>query len=151
MVQQVDVACPEDDSQMVLRQGRFGPFLASVNYPDIKMVLNIDKKGLLKFPSVPPLTTELQCNKCDKPLNLRNGKRGPWLGCSTFPKCRGRGKWSELDDDTKAQLEKALEEHEKANPVPVIKRMDADPIPEGTAINDLLLPNEDDTLEAWTE
>ena len=115
------------------------------------MVLNIDKKGLLKFPSVPPLTTELQCNKCDKPLNLRNGKRGPWLGCSTFPKCRGRGKWSELDDDTKAQLEKALEEHEKANPVPVIKRMDADPIPEGTAINDLLLPNEDDTLEAWTE
>ena len=63
----------------------------------------------MKFPSVPPLTTELQCNKCDKPLNLRNGKRGPWLGCSTFPKCRGRGKWSELDDDTKAQLEKALE------------------------------------------
>ena len=151
MVQQVDVACPEDQSQMVLRQGRFGPFLASVNYPDVKMVLNVDKKGLLKFPSIPPLTTELTCNKCEKPLNLRQGKRGPWLGCSAFPKCRGRGKWSELDEDTKSQLEAALEAHEKANPVPPITRMDGDPIPEGTAINDLLLPNEDDTLEPWTE
>ncbi len=151
MVQRVDVACPEDQSQMVLRQGRFGPFLASVNYPDVKMVLNVDKKGLLKFPSVPPLTTELPCNKCDKPLNLRQGKRGPWLGCSAFPKCRGRGKWTELDEETKAQLEAALEAHEKANPVPTITRLDGDPIPEGTAINDLLLPNEDDTLEPWTE
>ncbi|MDP6987675.1 MAG: DNA topoisomerase, partial [Phycisphaerales bacterium] len=51
MEQRVNVACPEDDSPMILRQGRFGPFLASVNYPDVKMVLNVDKKGGLKVPA----------------------------------------------------------------------------------------------------
>jgi DNA topoisomerase-1 len=149
MEQRVNVACPEDDSPMILRQGRFGPFLASVNYPDIKTVLNVDKKGGLKIPSVPPLTTELKCEKCDKPINLRNGKRGPWLGCSGFPKCRGRGKWTTLDEDIKANLEAALEAHEKANPRPVITRLDGDPIPEGTLVADLLLPGEDVELERY--
>ncbi len=149
MEQRVNVACPEDDSPMILRQGRFGPFLASVNYPDVKMVLNVDKKGGLKVPAVPPLTTDLKCEKCEKPLNLRNGKRGPWLGCSGFPKCRGRGKWAPLDEEAKAELEAALDAHEKANPRPVITRLDGDPIPEGTPIADLLLPGEDVELELF--
>ncbi len=149
--QRVNVACPEDDSPMILRQGRFGPFLASVNYPDVKMVLNIDKKGGLKIPAVPPLKTELECEKCGKPLNLRMGKRGPWLGCSSFPKCRGRGKWTALDDETKAALESALEAHEKANPRPIVTRLDGDPIPEGTLVADLLLPGEDVDLDPFEE
>ncbi len=147
--QRVNVACPEDDSPMILRQGRFGPFLASVNYPDVKTVLNVDKKGGLKIPAVPPLKTELTCEKCEKPLNLRNGKRGPWLGCSGFPKCRGRGKWTTLDDEVKSTLEAALEAHEQANPRPVITRLDGDPIPEGTPIADLLLPGEDVELDRF--
>ena len=149
--QRVNVACPEDGSPMVLRQGRFGPFLASVNYPDVKAVLNVDKKGGLKIPAVPPLQTDLKCEKCEKPLNLRTGKRGPWLGCSGFPKCRGRGKWTTLDDEVKASLEAALEAHEKANPRPVITRLDGDPIPEGTPIADLLLPGEDVELDRFEE
>ena len=76
----VDVICPEDGSDMVLRTGRFGKFLASVNYPDIKFVLNLDKKEWIKYPAVPPLLTDLTCEKCESPLNLRRGKRGPWLG-----------------------------------------------------------------------
>ena len=151
MEQRVNVACPEDDSPMILRQGRFGPFLASVNYPDVKMVLNVDKKGGLKVPAVPPLLTDLKCEKCDKPLNLRNGKRGPWLGCSAFPKCRGRGKWAPLEEEKKAELEAALEAHEEANPRPVITRLDGDPIPEGTPIADLLLPGEDVELELFED
>ena len=151
MEQRVNVACPEDDSPMILRQGRFGPFMASVNYPDVKMVLNVDKSGGIKIPAVPPLVTDLKCEKCDKPLNLRNGKRGPWLGCSGFPKCRGRGKWAPLEEGKKSELEEALEAHEKANPRPVIKRLDGDPIPEGTPVADLLLPGEDVELELFDD
>jgi DNA topoisomerase-1 len=151
MEQRVNVACPEDDSPMILRQGRFGPFMASVNYPDVKMVLNVDRNGGIKIPSVPPLVTDLKCDKCDKPLNLRNGKRGPWLGCSAFPKCRGRGKWAPLEEGKKSELEAALEAHEKANPRPVLKRLDGDSIPEGTPVADLLLPGEDVELELFTD
>jgi DNA topoisomerase-1 len=139
--ERVNVKCPEDGSQMVLRTGRFGQFLASVNYPKIRFVLNLDKKNKLKFPSIPALVTELPCPKCGKhPLNLRNGKRGPWLGCSGFPKCRGRETWSKIDETLRKRLELELANHEKAHPPVVITTLDGKPIPEGTPIAELTLP-----------
>ena len=139
--ERVDVAVPEDGSQMELRNGRFGPFLASINYPETNFVLNVDKKGGLKYPSIPPIETSLECPKCDAPMNLRRGKRGPWLGCSRFPKCRGRLGWNTLDDTEKEALEKQLAKHEKANPLPKIARFtNGEEIPEGTPIAELVVP-----------
>src|SRR5690606_17589961 len=128
--ERVDVRCPEDGSAMELRNGRFGPFLASVNYPSTTYVLNLDKKGGIKYPAVPPVQTDLPCPKCDAPLNLRRGKRGPWLGCSRFPKCRGRLGWNTIDEARKKELEKALAAHERKHPPPVITRMSGEVIPE---------------------
>ncbi|MCR9164764.1 MAG: topoisomerase DNA-binding C4 zinc finger domain-containing protein [bacterium] len=125
---------------MELRNGRFGPFLTSINYPESTFVLNLDKKGGVKYPSIPPVETELECPKCDAPLNLRRGKRGPWLGCSRFPKCRGRLGWNTLDDETKDDLEKQLAKHEKANPLPKITRFsNGEEIPEGTPVAELVV------------
>jgi len=139
--ERVDVQCPEDGSQMVMRTGRFGKFLASVNYPQIKFVLNLDKKGKLKLPAPPALLTELVCPKCTKGrMNLRTGKRGPWLGCSLFPKCRGRESWAKIDEKTREKLEKELAAHEKLHPQVVVRRLDGRPIPDGTPIADLALP-----------
>ncbi len=143
--QTVDIACDEG-SDMVLRNGRFGPFIASTQYPDVNYVVNLDKNGGVKYPSIPPLKTDLPCSKCDRTLNLRNGKRGPWLGCSGFPKCRGRGKWKELEDDVRESLEKQLAAHEKANPQKIPTRRDGTPIPEGTPSSELLLPGQEADL-----
>jgi len=147
----VDVQCPEDGSQMVLRTGRFGRFLASENYPDVKFVINLDNKGRIKYPSPPPLETNLQCPKCDAPLNLREGKRGPWLGCSRFPKCRGRLGWTKLDESKQQELEAALREHLKKHPVPKIRRMDGEVIPDGTPVDDLIVPGGVQELEIHRE
>jgi DNA topoisomerase-1 len=137
----VDIKCPEDGAQMILRTGRFGKFLASPNYPETKFVLNLDRKECLKFPSPPPVVTDLTCPKCDsKPMNLRDGKRGPWLGCSGFPKCRGRESFAKLDEPVREALEKDLKKHLEANPMPVITTMDGTPIEEGTPIADLVVP-----------
>jgi DNA topoisomerase-1 len=123
----VDIACPKCGNAMTKRVGRFGPFLGCSKYNDKKDpcdgILNLDKKGKVVAPSMPPLLTELPCDKCQSPLNLRNGVRGPWLSCSRFPKCRGRGKWNDIAPDAKAALEAKLKVHEKANPIPVIKTM----------------------------
>lgn len=122
----VDVKCPKTGRPMIRKTGRFGPFLTTPleegEAQDAGIILNIDKKGQVTAPSVPALVTDLPCPVCEAPLNLRSGVRGPWLGCSRFPKCRGRGKWSELDDKTREGLEKQLESHEKAHPVMVIRR-----------------------------
>jgi DNA topoisomerase-1 len=121
--EQTDIACPKCGGPMLLRNGRFGPFLSCIRYPDCDGILNIDKKGFISLPKVPPLLTDLKCPKCESQLNIRRGARGPWLSCSKFPKCRGRMGWSSLDNETKRQWEKALEDHEKSHPQPVIKTL----------------------------
>ncbi len=128
----VDVACPKCGSAMTKRVGKFGPFLGCSKYGDKTSpcdgILNLDKKSKVVAPSMPALLTDLPCPVCEAPLNLRNGLKGPWLGCSRFPKCRGRGKWAELEEKKRAELEKALEAHAKAHPVPTIKTMSGKPL-----------------------
>lgn len=120
-----DLICPVDGSRMIKRVGRFGPFLSSENYPDVKFILNVDaKKGTVKLPKPPPLEVDITCPKCEEgKMNMRRSKRGPWLSCNRFPKCRGRIGWTTLEDDKKDELEKALAQHEDANPVPQIRNI----------------------------
>jgi len=128
----VDVACAKCSAPMTKRIGRFGAFLGCSRYGEKENpcdgILNLDKKGKVVAPSPPPLVTALACDKCGKPMNLRNGVRGPWLGCSGFPKCRGRGKWTDLEAAVRDALMKQMEAHDKANPVRVIKNLRGEPL-----------------------
>lgn len=129
------VACHKCGAPMFKRTGRFGPFLGCSRYGDDKDpcdgILNIDKKGYVTAPSQPPLLVEdLTCPKCESPMNLRDGVRGPWLGCSRFPKCRGRQSWAKLPEEQRAELEKRLAAHVKQHPIPTIRTV------EGRALTD---------------
>jgi DNA topoisomerase-1 len=128
--EQTDVACPKCGAPMVVRKGRYGSFLSCSKYPSCDGLLNLDKKGRISPPKVPPLPTDLPCPKCGASLNLRRGAKGPWLSCSAFPKCRGRQGWARLDPAIKEKWEAALEEHEKAHPLPVIRKLDGNPVGE---------------------
>ncbi len=149
--EEVDVLCPEDGSHMVLRNGRFGPFLASVDYPRCNFVINIDKKGRLKYPSPPALQTELPCPRCGAALSLREGRRGPWLGCSAFPKCRGRSSWSKLDEATRRDLQARLDEHRTSHPEISITHRDGRRIEPGTPVSELVIPGGVATLAMYDE
>ena len=131
-VEGINVACPKCGAAMTKRTGRFGPFLGCSNYSNKETpcdgILNIDKKGKVVAPSQPPLTTDIPCTACGRPLYLRAGLKGPWLSCSGFPKCRGRGKWNEVPEDKRKALELALLNHDKANPIPIIKTLDGTPL-----------------------
>ena len=81
---------------MMKRKGRFGEFLSCTGYsvkneagePSCKTIINLDKDGNPQPPKV-KLPTTIACEKCGNPMVLRGGaKRGPWLGCSTFPACQ---------------------------------------------------------------
>lgn len=127
-IQHADVACHQCGAPMIKRSGRFGPFYGCSRYPECDGILKADKKtGRPLAPQPPALETDLTCPKCEEAnLVLRNGARGPWLACSRYPKCRGRGKWSELADDVKEKWEKALVEHEKQHPIPIIRTLDGE-------------------------
>jgi DNA topoisomerase-1 len=123
----VDVACHKCGAAMTKRVGRFGPFLGCSMFADKSKpcdgLLNLDKKGRVEAPSLKPLLTQLPCSICEAALYLRSGVRGPWLSCSRFPKCRGRGKWAELPEAQREVLELALAKHEAENPIPIIRTM----------------------------
>ncbi len=127
-----NIICPVCGGPMTKRVGRFGPFLGCADYPTCKGIVNIDpKKHTIKLPKPPPLLTELLCPKCEKLLNMRRSKRGPWLSCSDFPKCKGRGRWADVADDKRQAIEQAWQQHCKANQPPKITNTDGDIIPEG--------------------
>jgi DNA topoisomerase I len=126
--EQCDIACPKCGEPMLLRKGRFGPFLSCSKYPECDGIVNLDKKGFVTHPKTPPLLTDMKCPKCGAPLNIRRGAHGPWLSCSKFPKCRGRQGWASMEKETKAAWEKALDEHEKANPLKIILNLNGEPV-----------------------
>lgn len=129
-----DIACPLCSGAMTKRTGRFGPFLGCENYPECKGILKLDpKKATVVLPKPPPMLTDLQCSKCESPMNLRRSKRGPWLSCSAFPKCRGRMGWTTLEAAEQKKLEDALAKHEEAHPLPVVKTTAGRVVEEGYA------------------
>lgn len=125
-----NVACHLCGRGMTKRTGRFGAFLGCSGYGakenPCSGILKLDKKGHVLAPSAPPFTPEpaLGCPKCQSAMYLRPGKYGPWLGCSKFPKCRGRGDFKKLDEASKVALLKALEKHQAAHPTLIIKTLD---------------------------
>ncbi len=81
--------CPVCGKPMIERNGRFGPFLGCSDYPNCKTTLKIDKDGNVLPPKPPPEPTGIKCHKCkDGELVVRQGKKGPFLGCGRFPKCK---------------------------------------------------------------
>lgn len=81
--------CPNCGSAMVNKSGRFGSFLGCSNYPNCKTTLKLDKEGNALPPAPPAEPTGIKCYKCkDGELVIRQSKRGPFLGCNKFPKCR---------------------------------------------------------------
>src|SRR5205085_5399249 len=84
-----DHKCPECGKEMIKRKGRFGQFLGCSGYPECKTIINLDKEGKPLPPKAKPIPTAIKCEKCGGQMVLRDGKRGPWLGCASFPKCRG--------------------------------------------------------------
>ena len=84
-----DHKCPVCSKPMINKNGRFGPFLGCSGYPDCKTTLTLDKQGNVLPPKPPPEPTGIKCYKCkDGELVIRQSKKGPFLGCGKFPKCR---------------------------------------------------------------
>lgn len=133
--EETNVQCPKCGGPMIKRMGRFGPFLGCSRYGNdddpCDGILNLDKQGRVVAPSQPPLQTELTCAKCGSAMNLRQGARGPWLGCSAFPKCRGRLSWTKLEPEVRDRLEQELAKHLRAHPIPIIRTLDGRALTDG--------------------
>ncbi|MGQ0645073.1 MAG: type I DNA topoisomerase [Elusimicrobiota bacterium] len=79
--------CPKCSKPMAMKVRGRSRFLACTGYPDCRTTFSVDREGN-KIIRPAPEPTNLKCRKCDRPMLKRFGKRGPFLACSGFPKCR---------------------------------------------------------------
>jgi DNA topoisomerase-1 len=80
--------CEKCGSPMTIKTGRFGKFLACSNYPECKTTKRIGAQGGGKGEKAQADPTGENCEKCGAPLVYRRGRFGPFIACSTYPKCR---------------------------------------------------------------
>ncbi len=82
-----DIVCERCENGMVIKFGRNGEFLACSNFPECRNTMNFKRDPKGKIEPIKALETGLKCPEHDKDLVLRNGRFGPFLACSEFPKC----------------------------------------------------------------
>ena len=118
------VKCEKCGGQMVLRDGKRGPWLGCASFPKCRGIKTMSKlageelkhveslipalkqsaadaqalvakvMGTANLPSngVPQnIPTDIDCDECGKPMIIRTGRRGRFLGCSGYPKCKNTG------------------------------------------------------------
>ena len=102
--QQTEEKCPKCGGAMLKKMGFRGPYLACEHYPECKTTYSLDKNGN-KVVKPEPEKTDIKCEKCGSPMLKRIGKRGPFLTCSAFPKCRNL-QWVKTDSEGNIIIEK---------------------------------------------
>jgi DNA topoisomerase-1 len=82
--------CEKCASPMVLRRGRFGPFLACSAYPGCRNTKKIalDKEGRITVTKKPDRILDELCPQCSKPLAVKDGRFGEFTACSNYPECK---------------------------------------------------------------
>jgi DNA topoisomerase-1 len=92
------VQCEKCGSPMVVKRGPRGPFLGCSAYPRCRSTKPVPEelkeklKTLMPVPdrkAAPAVEVQETCPDCGAPMKLRPGRRGYFLGCSKYPKCRG--------------------------------------------------------------
>ena len=102
--QKTEEKCPKCGGTMLKKMGFRGPYLACEHYPECKTTFSLDKNGN-KVIKPEPEKTDIKCEKCGSPMLKRIGKRGPFLTCSAFPKCRNL-QWVKTDSEGNIILDK---------------------------------------------
>jgi DNA topoisomerase-1 len=92
------IKCEKCGSPMTVKKGPRGPFLGCSAYPKCRSTKPVpdDMKEKLKdlLPAapkkaVPAVEVSETCPDCSGPMKLRPGRKGWFLGCAKFPRCRG--------------------------------------------------------------
>ena len=86
--QTTDIPCPLCGKPMSARQGRFGKFLGCTGYPECKHTINVGPDGAPVAAPAGGKESDAVCEKCGKPMAVKRGRFGTFLGCSGYPECK---------------------------------------------------------------
>ncbi len=85
------LSCPKCGSELHIKVGKNGPFLACSSYPECNFSRDYtrDEKGNIQI--IEPVSSDAidkTCEKCGKPMVIKRGRYGTFLACSGYPDCK---------------------------------------------------------------
>ena len=91
--------CDKCGKPMLIKNGRFGKFLACSGYPECKNTMTLDRDGNpAKAAEEAPELAGFKCELCGGEMVIRNGRYGIFYACSNYPTCTfTKHKVTELD------------------------------------------------------
>ncbi|HEC1781182.1 TPA: type I DNA topoisomerase [Campylobacter lari] len=96
----LDEACPDCGGELAIRKGRYGEFIACLNFPKCKYSRNLKQETQNEEKSEKKLNTiGVKCPSCQEgEIVERFSKRGKFYGCSAYPKCNYISKYKPSEE-----------------------------------------------------
>lgn len=84
----LDEKCPQCGSELAVRKGRYGEFIACLAFPKCRYSRNLKEDNAEKKETKKPNGIGVKCPKCkDGEVVERFSRRGKFYGCNHYPKC----------------------------------------------------------------
>jgi len=84
-----DIKCPKCGSQLQKIWYKSKYFYGCSKYPECDYSAPLEEISFNKQDYAEDFDWEQKCPKCGKEMKLRHGRFGPFLGCTTYPECKG--------------------------------------------------------------
>jgi len=103
--EETDLKCEKCGKPMMIKWGRKGKFLACSGFPSCKNTHNFRR---LESGEIQILESEspVPCPECGGKLIVRGGRKGAFLGCSTYPECKFTANFIQDDDGKPMPVER---------------------------------------------
>ncbi len=85
------IDCNVCGAPMIIKWGKRGEFLSCSTYPQCKNAkpFHYDEDGNIKVvEKTEPEISNIECDKCGKPMVIRQSRYGKFYGCSGYPSCK---------------------------------------------------------------
>ncbi|MFN7096765.1 MAG: type I DNA topoisomerase [Gammaproteobacteria bacterium] len=87
--EKLDEACPTCGKPLSIRLGKRGRFIGCSGFPECNYTRNLDTaQGEAAEPEAPVIIEGRTCPSCESPLQIRQGRYGKFIGCTTYPTCK---------------------------------------------------------------
>lgn len=96
----LDETCPDCGGELAIRKGRYGEFIACLNFPKCKYSRNLKQETQNEEKNEKKLNTiGIKCPSCQEgEIVERFSKRGKFYGCSAYPKCNYISKYKPSEE-----------------------------------------------------
>lgn len=83
----LDKACPKCEKPLAIRLGKRGRFIGCTAYPDCDFTQDLGAESSTEK-SEPEVVEGRVCPECSSVLNIKVGRYGRFIGCSSYPTCK---------------------------------------------------------------